>query len=107
MIFGGNHDANCATPPHGCVSTAADSAARQCVCLTAAPAALAPPPVQAAKLFAEHFAAVWERKEGESGLAAQQLHRSEVGPTASGCADVGCCRCLPALPNRCTPEGPT
>ena len=38
-----------------------------------------PPPVQAAKLFAEHFAAVWERKERESGLAAQQLHRSEVG----------------------------
>ena len=31
-------------------------------------------PLQAAKHFAEHFAAVWERKERESGLAAQQLH---------------------------------
>lgn len=36
-------------------------------------------PPQAAKFFAEHFAAVWERKERESGIVAQQLHRSEVG----------------------------
>lgn len=52
--------------------------------------------VQAARLFAEYFAAAWERKEAEAGEAAQALHRCQVRLPR-----------LMHLPGRCRRSSPT